>query len=161
VLLPYFFIKKRKLSRELNVSGDWKVIYTDTKGEGTLLKAFVKGIVLGGKPDWIYQEGSQALIIEDKQGKKPKDLYLSHQLQMAVYFLLVEREFGLRPYRGIVRFQDGQSELSYDPALIQALETTLEEMRSILSQKTPARRNHSSAARCQSCKFYECCEERL
>lgn len=161
VLLPYFLLKRKKLSRELGLSKGWKVIYTDAQGEGILLKTFIKGIVVCGKPDWVYQNGSKALIVEDKQGKKPGGLYLSHQMQLAVYFLLVEKEFGLKPYQGLLRFQDGQLELPYDPVLMQTLEAKLEEMKIILLQKASVRRNHSSRARCQSCKFYEHCEEQV
>jgi len=161
VLLPYFLLKKRNLSRELGLHGDWRLIYTDARGEGTLLKTFTQDVMLCGKPDWVYQNGPHALVVEDKQGKKPKDLHLSQQMQLAVYFLLVKREFNLAPYRGVLRFQDGQVELSYDPALMQTLQATLREMRSVLLRKLPARRNHSSRARCRSCKFYEDCGERL
>jgi CRISPR/Cas system-associated exonuclease Cas4 (RecB family) len=161
LFLPYLLLKKRRLSRELGIPKGWKLIYTDAQGEGRLLKTFLKGAILCGKPDWVYQNRSQALVIEDKQGAKPGELYLSHRMQLAAYFLLVEKEFGLRPYQGILRFRDGQTEVSYDPTLIPALGTILEEMRAILLRKTPARRNHSSRSRCRSCKFYERCNERL
>lgn len=161
VFLPYLLFKKRRLSRELGIPKDWKLIYTDAQGEGRLLKAFVKGVILCGKPDWVYQNRSQALVIEDKRGTKPGTLYLSYQIQLAAYFLLVEEEFGLRPYRGILRFSDGQAEVSPDPTLIHTLGTVLEEMRAILLRKTPARRNHWSQSRCRRCKFYERCDERL
>jgi CRISPR-associated exonuclease Cas4 len=60
---------------------------------------------LVGRPDRIVREGE--LLIPEEWKPSAKRVYPPHRLQLGVYFLLMEEEFGVRPPHGWVVIRDG------------------------------------------------------
>ncbi|MFO0887916.1 MAG: Dna2/Cas4 domain-containing protein [Isosphaeraceae bacterium] len=65
---------------------------------------FSKRLMLVGRPDRLVRQGS-AIIPEE--WKSSRRVYHGHRLQLAVYFLLIEDQFGVRTPHGFVVLGDG------------------------------------------------------
>jgi CRISPR-associated exonuclease Cas4 len=59
-----------------------------------------------GRPDRILREAG--VLIPEEWKPSAKRLYPGHRLQLGVYLLLMEEEFGERPPYGVVVIRDGE-----------------------------------------------------
>jgi CRISPR-associated exonuclease Cas4 len=59
---------------------------------------------LTGRPDRLVRTGGTVIPEEWKSGRRVHD---SHQLQMGVYFVVIEEELGMRPPYGVIVLGDG------------------------------------------------------
>ena len=67
---------------------------------------FSERLGLVGRPDRIERDGE--FLIPEEWKPWAKRVYPPHRLQLAVYFLLVEEGFGVRPPHGWVVIRDGE-----------------------------------------------------
>lgn len=143
-----------------------RVIYTDTderwgKVEKPLYDA-ASGLT--GKPDYLVEEGDSLTPVEVKSGRAPNQPHDSHIFQLAAYCMLVDRVYGRRPSRGIIRYRDRAFSIDYTAELEQELEAVLESMRAqdrLAARGGEIDRSHQEAARCARCGYREICEQRL
>lgn len=61
-------------------------------------------LMLVGRPDRIVRQGS---LLIPEEWKSSRRVYPAHRLQLAVYFLLIEDPYGVRPPHGFVVLSDG------------------------------------------------------
>ena len=112
-----------------------KVIYADTsqwsEPEAPLYDPVTK---VTGRPDYLVRQGKQVIPVEVKSGRVPDSPYDSHIYQVAVYCMLVEREFGKRPPYGIIHYGKRTFAVDYTKELENALLDLLTEMR---QKRTP------------------------
>ncbi len=139
-----------------------KVIYTDTgawfPNADPLYDSDLK---LVGKPDYLIEEDNGAIIpVELKSGKAPQRPHEGHVMQLAAYCWLVEQNYGLRPYYGIIQYKDRAFAVDYTPDLEADLLDVLTEMRQDMFA-TAVHRNHEQWAKCNHCGVRDNCEQRL
>ena len=149
------FTANRKRA-ELRLEG--QVRYQDEGVTSALLVSETLG--LKGKPDLLLQRGRYVIPVDKKPGRTPATPYLSQTMQLAAYCALVEERYGIRPPHGVLRFDDGDVEVPYTPALEVRLVTTLDQMR-VVRTAHQVERSHRSVAKCRACGFKERCSERL
>ncbi len=136
-----------------------RVIYTDTGGWNRLERPlFSREFLLTGKPDYLVADGDDVIPVEVKSRRAPAQPYPSHILQLAAYCLLVEECYRRRPPYGIIKYADRAFEVDYTPELEDELLATLDDMRADLAEDD-APRDHDEPARCQSCGYYQHCEQ--
>jgi CRISPR-associated exonuclease Cas4 len=138
-----------------------RVIYADTsqwkEPEAPLYDPVTK---VTGRPDYLVRQGKQVIPVEVKSGRVPDSPYDSHIYQVAVYCMLIEREFGERPPYGIIHYGKRTFAVNYTTVLEDALLDLLTEMRQMERRKS-VDRSHEQAARCRGCGFAYTCEQKL
>jgi CRISPR-associated exonuclease Cas4 len=138
-----------------------RVVYTDTGGWNRLERPlFSREFLLTGKPDYLIADGADVIPVEVKSSRAPAQPYPSHLLQLAAYCLLVEECYRRRPPYGIVKYADRAFEVEYTPELEDQLLTTLDCMRTDLTDGN-APRSHEEPRRCQACGYRRWCEQGL
>ncbi len=146
-----------------------RVIYTDTGGWNRLERPlFSREFLLTGKPDYLVADGDDVIPVEVKSRRAPvlrpgsgqTQPYPSHILQLAAYCLLVEECYRRRPPYGIIKYADRAFEVDYTPELEDELLATLDDMRADLAEDN-APRDHDEPARCQSCGYYQHCDQAI
>jgi CRISPR-associated exonuclease Cas4 len=129
----------------------WQLVYSDSHSPGRLLTDHRHQ--LQGKPDMIYAKGRRMCPVELKSGKigeaeQPRDGDL---MQLAVYFLLIEAEFGIRARNGRIIYKDSMFIVSNNKALRQQLLRTLSAMRQMLDEPGQAVEAEQSFVKCRHC----------
>lgn len=138
-----------------------KVIYSDTRGWG-LVKEPLYDPLLGvtGKPDYLVAHRDQVVPVEVKSSRAAYGPYDAHILQLAVYCLLVERQFGKRPPYGILHYPNRTYRIDYTAELERATREIIAQMRQQEFQRE-LHRSHESPARCRGCGYRSICPEKL
>lgn len=115
-----------------------------------------------GRPDYLVRTDEGIIPVEVKSTKCPATgrAYDSHLMQLAAYCLLVEDVIGEGVPYGIIRYSDGEVEISYTPELRDQLIELLDEMREA-SEADDVHRSHQDARRCSGCSMREICTESL
>lgn len=138
-----------------------RVIYVDTsqwkEPEAPLYDPVTK---VTGRPDYLVRQGNQVIPVEVKSGRVPDSPYDSHIYQVAVYCMLVEREFGVRPPYGIIHYEKRTFAVNFTKELENALLDLLTEMRRTERRKI-VDRSHDQSARCKGCGFAYTCEQKI
>ncbi len=114
---------------------------------------------LQGRPDFILQVEGEVVPVELKSGRTPKGPLFSHILQVAAYCLLLE-EAGEQVSHGVLRYEEAEHEVEFNPDLRNIVITKLDEMRK-LRETGEVHRNHHRLGKCRSCSRREICPERL
>lgn len=138
------------------------IIYTDVgawfPNHNALYDAELK---LVGKPDYlIEQESGDIIPVELKSGRAPQEPHVGHVLQLAAYCWLVERNYGIRPYYGIIQYQDKAFAVDYTHDLEEDLLDVVAEMRQDMYAKN-VDRDHDDGARCSRCGVRAVCNQRI
>lgn len=107
---------------------------------------------LQGKPDMVFSNGRQFIPVELKSGSlgiknRPRDGDL---MQLAVYFILVEAEYGVRPKQGRLIYNDGMFIVANSRVLRKRLLRMLAEMRKAASAE-PSHAPEAHWAKCLHC----------
>jgi CRISPR-associated exonuclease Cas4 len=138
-----------------------RVIYSDTRAWGPLEKPlYDAGLGLAGKPDYLVEQNGRILPVEVKTGRTPPAPYDAHIYQVAVYCLLVEKTYGIRPPHGIIHYPGRDFAVDYTPGMESALLDLLVEIRRD-ERRASVERSHADPARCQGCGFRSVCDQKL
>jgi CRISPR-associated exonuclease Cas4 len=138
-----------------------RVVYSDTRTWGTIERPlFDADLGLTGKPDYLVEQNGKTIPIEVKTGRTPEAPYDSHIFQVAVYCLLVHKNYGKRPPHGLIHYPERDFAVDYTPALESALLDLLANMRRD-EQRANVGRSHDEARRCQRCGFRHTCDQKL
>jgi len=115
---------------------------------------------LSGRPDYIVRRHDHYIPVELKTGRTPDTPHDSHLMQLGVYCLLVEENYGIRPPHGVLQYSGRTFEVPFtDEFRDRVLETTL---RMRLSDMTGVvHRNHERPGKCRGCSRRDLCPERL
>ena len=155
------YLWSRRLREESGVpAGD--IIYTDTgmwfPNDSALHAADLR---LVGKPDYLVETADGEIIpVEVKSGNAPAEPWDGHVLQLAAYCLLVEENYGKRPFYGILQYKDRAFAIDYTPELEDNLLNTLAAMRDdALYADIP--RDHDDPQRCAHCSMNATCDQRI
>ncbi len=152
------YLWSRRLRGESGVpAGD--IIYTDTgmwfPNDSALHAADLR---LVGKPDYLVETPDGDIIpVEVKSGNAPAEPWDGHVLQLAAYCLLVEEEYGKRPFYGILQYKDRAFAIDYTPELEDNLLNTLADMRDD-AQYHDIPRDHNDPQRCAHCSMNTACD---
>jgi len=137
----------------------YRLFYTDEKGEtreeGVIYSKLLhsKKYDISGKPDYIYinRNSGMLLPIELKSGSigdrlepRPGDL-----MQLAMYFLIIEEAFDVRPIKGRVIYKDAMFIVRNTKKLRKKVIGTLRDMREML--KTGEQEANVSFPICKNC----------
>jgi CRISPR-associated exonuclease Cas4 len=120
---------------------------------------FSKKYGLKGKPDYILERDGRYIPVELKTGNTPSHPFFSHIVQVGVYCLLIEDEYGDCPY-GVIRYGEREFEVGLD----QRLKNTIEEIKGKMLEdleKGEVHRNHYRKGKCRNCSQRENCPESL
>ena len=139
-----------------------EIIYTDTgmwfPNDSPLYAADLR---LVGKPDYLVEKANGDIIpVEVKSGKAPAEPWEGHVLQLAAYCLLVEEEYGKRPFYGILQYKDRAFAIDYTPELEDNLLNTLAAMRDDAAY-ADIPRDHNDWQRCTHCGLNDACGQQL
>ncbi len=136
-----------------------QITYVDTNDRKP--KLFISARYgLSGRPDYVLMSEEEHIPVEIKTGRVPRGPLFSHILQVAVYCILIEEEFGTPPSHGIIRYGEAEHVVDYDLALKDMVMLKLDEMRSIMLGGG-AHRNHSKEGKCRNCSRRHVCPEKL
>lgn len=138
-----------------------RVIYADTTRWGTVFEPlYDPDLNLTGKPDYLVQRKEGVIPVEVKSSWLPAGPYDSHLLQLAVYCYLVEKQFGVRPPYGILRYPNKTFQIDYSKRLENQMLDTLADLR-LNEQETSLDRDHNDPARCAGCGYRAKCNQAL
>ena len=162
-------IKKKKDFYKKNY-GDGIVIYAGSTG-GLLSCQIDDAVVLIGKPDLVMQDKKtkEVFVIDLKSGKAPTEMSSYHALQLAAYFLMIEKNFSTLAKRGIIRYlDDDNKEHSIENTeklkneLLERVRTIADAKKKIEKGEVPQLvRNHNAQHRCAVCEFRGKCRQAL
>jgi len=139
------------------------VIYQDTvrAGEQAAPPLVSRRYGLSGKPDYLVRDGATIIPVEVKTGRTPREPYDSQRIQLFVYCLLVEEEYGVTPPYGILRYPERTFELEYGAAEREWVLETLADLRAE-QHAVDVAPNHDAPARCRGCEYLDLCgQDRL
>jgi CRISPR-associated exonuclease Cas4 len=157
--LVLFFISRRQRGATGLPGG--RVIYTDTRSWGKVEKPlYDRDLGLTGKPDYLVEQNGRIIPVEVKSGRAPEAPYDSHIFQVAVYCLLVQKNYGKRPPHGIIHYPGRDFAVDYTPELENALLNLIADMQ-IDGRRAEVPRSHEDEHRCRGCGFRESCDQRL
>lgn len=112
---------------------------------------------LVGRPDRIVRDGNFLIPEEWKSSRRVTD---SHRLQLGVYFLLVEENYGVRPPHGVIVLGDGSrvTVRNTDGLRRRVLEVAekIREHRREIEREIPVR---AVPAKCRACGQRENCRQ--
>jgi CRISPR-associated exonuclease Cas4 len=98
--------------------------------------------------------------VEVKSGWAPPVPFDSHAMQLAAYCLLVERDLGVRPPYGLLRYRNRTFRLAYTDEIRERVLDMIFEVRRAKRLET-VDRSHEHQARCARCSFRSVCDQRL
>lgn len=153
----FYLSEESLLKRKEYKIGEEKIEYVDDGKETPPLISKKYG--LRGRPDYIIERDGRYIPVEVKTGVTPKHPFFSHIVQVGVYSLLVEEEYGDCPY-GMIRYGNREFEVELD----QHLKNTIGEIKEKLLEdleKGEVHRNHNRKGKCMSCSRRENCPESL
>ncbi|MBI5573296.1 MAG: PD-(D/E)XK nuclease family protein [Elusimicrobia bacterium] len=178
-------IKKKKDFYKKNY-GDGTIIYAGTEGgllsyqidpvrngvpQSGISNRVDDTVVLMGKPDLVMQDKKtkEVFVIDLKSGKSPQDMSMSHSLQLAAYFLMIEKNFSTPVKRGIIRYLDDDNKEHSVENSDELKNELLERVRAIADAKKKISkneipelvRNHNISHRCKACEFASECPQVL
>ncbi|MEX2161863.1 MAG: Dna2/Cas4 domain-containing protein [Anaerolineales bacterium] len=156
-LLLWFSARQRK---GLGLPGG-QVLYEDSGVQLRLEQPLLaEDLNLIGKPDYLVRSKQGLVPVEVKSGRTPGRPFQSHVFQLAAYCALVERNYGVRPPYGILRYPGRSFTVEFTRELEIQLLGILAEMRNNLGLPE-LHRSHQVAARCRACGYADLCDERL
>lgn len=142
----------REVKRTIGIKG-YRSIYSDTKGQGNLLRS--DSLMISGKPDYIFKRGSDLIPVELKSSTvmmpQEKDI-----MQLAVYFVLIEENFGIRPHNGRLVYANKAFEISNNYYIRKKLNNIIYEMGNI--KKGSIHRYHVDKSGCYTCLYKDICQ---
>ena len=115
---------------------------------------------LTGKPDYLVETSAAIIPVEVKSTNAPEVPYLGHLLQLAAYCLLVAETTGPTPPHGWLKYADALFEVDFTPELRRELLDTMAEMRQAWQAENVSR-HHQQPNKCQTCGFYQVCDDAL
>ncbi len=138
------------------------VIYDDTGVWFPNAETLVaRDFQLVGKPDYLVKQPDGAIIpVEIKSGRTPDAPWEGHVLQLAVYCLLVDECYGVRPKFGILQYPDRAFAVDYTEELEEDLLDLLADMRDDTFEGE-LDRDHNDWHRCAQCSVRHRCVQRL
>lgn len=74
---------------------------------------FSKTLNLSGKPDYLIVQNGMIFPVEVKTGRTPKEPYENHVMQLMAYCLLVEENYGARPFGGFLKYPQKEFKIAY------------------------------------------------
>jgi CRISPR-associated exonuclease Cas4 len=116
---------------------------------------------LVGKPDHMIRQPDGTIIpVETKTGRTPEAPYLGHVMQVIVYCVLIEENFGVRPPHGIIQYPDRDFTIHFTAAQESRLHLIVAEMRRKKAWESIPR-NHNNPRVCAACGYNDICDERV
>jgi len=135
-----------------------ELAYSDLDKPGETLRS--EKYELSGRPDYIVRRHEEYLPVEVKTGRTPDEPHDSHLMQLGVYLILVEENYGARPSRGYLQYPGRTFEVPFtDEFRDKVLETSLR-MR-LATMTGVIHRNHERVGKCKGCSRRAMCPERL
>lgn len=162
-------IKKKKEFYKKNY-GDGTVIYAGTEA-GLLSYPVDDAVCLIGKPDLVMQDKKtkEVFVVDLKSGTVPLEMSKYHSIQLAAYFLMVEKSFFSPVKRGIIRYlDDDNKEHSVENSaqlkneLLKRVREIADAKKKIMRDEVPQLvRNHNVQHRCKACEYKSECPQVL
>ncbi|HAX61189.1 MAG TPA: hypothetical protein DCX95_01320 [Elusimicrobia bacterium] len=162
-------IKKKKDFYKKNY-GSGNVIYAGSDS-GLLSYQIDGGTTLIGKPDLVLQDKKtkEVFVVDLKSGKAPPEMSKYHSLQLAAYFLMVEKNFSTPVKRGVIRYlDDNNKEHSVENSpelqteLLERIMAIADAKKKMHKNESPQLvRNHSVQHRCEVCEYKSECPQVL
>lgn len=116
---------------------------------------------LVGKPDYLIEQDNGDIIpVELKSGLAPAEPHEGHVLQLAAYCWLVDQNYGIRPYYGIIQYKDKAFAVDYTADLEADLLDVVAEMRQDM-YATAVNRDHDDWTKCNRCGVRSACNQRI
>jgi len=113
---------------------------------------------LTGRPDRVVDEGGVPIPEEWKSSRR---VYDSHRAQMAVYFLLIEEETGVRPPHGFISLANGDRERIENTAELRHWVLGIaDQIRAGRRQLAKTIQVTQPSVKCRSCGLREACGQR-
>ena len=113
---------------------------------------------LAGRPDRVFDDGGMPIPEEWKSARR---VYDSHRAQMAVYFILLEEETGVRPPYGVIVTGDGKREIVRNTEELRAwVIKVADQVRAAHGQVDEIIQVSQPPAKCRGCGVREACGQR-
>lgn len=152
--------KERQAEAFVQANGlvEGELLYSDLDRPGDTLRS--QKYEISGKPDYIVRRQGSYIPVELKTGRTPAQPHDSHLMQLGVYCLLVEEEFGKRPTHGVLQYPDKAYEVPFTNEFRDQVFETVLRMR--LAEVTgTVHRSHTRPGKCNGCSRRAACPERL
>ncbi len=118
------------------------------------------GLRLVGKPDFLIRTREGLIPVEEKSSLAPVGgPYWSQLIQLGVYLILVEENYGRVPY-GVLKYKDRSVKVEFTQSLrlsVLSLLTELQRVERVAVEGVA--RSHNSASKCRKCGFYDVCNQ--
>ncbi len=113
---------------------------------------------LAGKPDRIVDRDGVPI---PEEWKSAGNVYPSHRVQMGVYLLLVEEEYGVRPPYGVIVLGDGKRVVVHNTGELRAQVLGIaEEIRATRRRPAIPILVRQPPAKCRACGVHQACRQR-
>jgi len=161
VALGLWLLRQSKLAQKASGLPAGEIAYSDMESWQRVQEPLLSrrhGLV--GKPDYILMLPTKrhpvAIPVEVKSGKRPSTPHRGHVLQLGVYCLLVEEQYGERPAHGLLHYADATLQIPFTRALEAEVLAVAAAIRQA-QQATNVRRSHTDVARCLACGYRDAC----
>lgn len=136
LLLGFWYLQTKDLGILKN-----KYFYADSsKTPAPIL--FSKTLNLSGKPDYLIKQKGMIFPVEVKTGRTPKEPYDNHVMQLMAYCLLVEENYGQRPFGGFLKYPEKEFKIAYTDQAKENIKEVVGEMLLLKVSGKEPRCNH-------------------
>ncbi len=142
----------REVKRTVGIKG-YRSIYSDSAGKGGTLHS--DALMISGKPDYIFKRSNDLIPVELKS--TTVDMPLEKDImQLAVYFLLIEENYGIRPKSGRLVYANRAYEISNNYYIRNKVLNIIKEMGNIKDGNM--RRYRVDRSGCHTCLYRDICQ---
>lgn len=138
ILLAFWYLQTQNLGILKN-----KYIYADSS-KASVPILFSKTLNLSGKPDYLIKQKGMIFPVEVKTGRTPKEPYDNHVMQLMAYCLLVEENYGTRPFGGFLKYPEKEFKIAYTDQAKNNIKEVIGEMLLLKASDKQPRCNHPS-----------------
>ncbi|MDI6601636.1 MAG: CRISPR-associated protein Cas4 [Thermoanaerobacteraceae bacterium] len=142
----------REVKRTIGIKG-YRSIYSDARGNSKPLHSDI--YMISGKPDYIFKRGDDFIPVELKS--TVVDMPLEKDImQLAIYFLLIEENYGIRPQKGRLIYANKAYEIVNNYHIRKRVINIIKEMGNI--KNGTIHRYHVDKSGCHTCLYRDICQ---
>ena len=142
----------KEVKRTVGIKG-YRSVYSDSTGGGKTLHS--TDLMISGKPDYIFKRHDDLIPVELKSTKVSEPLE-KDIMQLVIYFLLIEDNYGIRPEKGRLVYANKAYEINNNYYLREKALNIIKQMGNIKDGNLG--RYHVYRSGCRTCLYKDICQ---